>query len=157
MNTGWKGKRDGEFDTYSRSSYSYRSDSTGVISAARWAGYMPAVTVINESVRIEAIIEIQETMGCGTKSGSGNASIAAHNPIPNVRPRMPLTMVNMADSAKNCRRMSRLVAPIALRVPISRVRSVTDTSMIFMTPMPPRHRVTIATQPKKIVTTPKIL
>src|ERR1700681_2910080 len=92
--TGWTRKRDGGCG-----SYSYRSDSTGVISAARWAGYMPAVTVINESVRIEAIIEIQETIGCGTKSGRGNVSIAAHNPIPNVKPKMPLTMVNMADSA----------------------------------------------------------
>ena len=33
--------------------------------------------------------------------------------------------------------MSRLRAPIAMRMPISRVRSVTDTSMIFMMPMPP--------------------
>ena len=29
------------------------------------------------------------------------------------------------------------VAPNALRTPISRVRSVTDTSMMFMMPMPP--------------------
>ncbi len=29
------------------------------------------------------------------------------------------------------------VAPSALRMPISRVRSVTDTSMMFMMPMPP--------------------
>jgi len=28
-------------------------------------------------------------------------------------------------------------APMALRMPISRVRSVTDTSMMFMMPMPP--------------------
>ena len=28
-------------------------------------------------------------------------------------------------------------APSALRMPISRVRSVTETSMMFMTPMPP--------------------
>jgi hypothetical protein len=91
-------------------SYSYRSDSTGVISAARWAGYMPAVTVINESVKIEAIIEIHETMGCGTKSGSGKASIAAQVPIPKESPRMPLTIVSMADSAKTaagCRAWSR--------------------------------------------------
>ena len=33
--------------------------------------------------------------------------------------------------------MSRLRAPIALRMPISRVRSRTDTSMMFMIPMPP--------------------
>src|SRR5258708_9063789 len=136
--------------------YSYRSDSTGVISAARWAGYMPAVTVIKESVRTEAIIEMVETIGCGTKSGSGTALIAAQTPTQKLSQRIPLTIVSMADSAKNCRRMSRLVAPIALRVPISRVRSVTETSMMFITPIPPKHSVTMATQPKKIVTTPKI-
>ena len=34
-------------------------------------------------------------------------------------------------------RMSRPLAPIAMRMPISRVRSVTETSMMFMIPMPP--------------------
>ncbi|MNI29345.1 hypothetical protein D3C73_831600 [compost metagenome] len=33
--------------------------------------------------------------------------------------------------------MSLRRAPTAIRTPISRVRSVTDTSMMFMTPMPP--------------------
>ena len=33
--------------------------------------------------------------------------------------------------------MSERRAPMALRTPISRVRSVTDTSMMFITPMPP--------------------
>ena len=36
--------------------------------------------------------------------------------------------------------MSLRRAPMALRTPISRVRSVTDTSMMFMTPMPPTSR-----------------
>ena len=36
------------------------------------------------------------------------------------------------------------VAPSALRMPISRVRSVTDTSMMFMMPMPPTRRLTAA-------------
>ena len=39
-------------------------------------------------------------------------------------------------SSKNCRAMSSLRAPIDLRRPISRVRSVTETSMMFMMPMP---------------------
>ena len=33
--------------------------------------------------------------------------------------------------------MSRPFAPIAMRMPISRVRSVTETSMMFMIPIPP--------------------
>ena len=37
--------------------------------------------------------------------------------------------------------MVRLRAPSARRTPISRVRSRTDTSMMFMMPMPPTSRV----------------
>ena len=44
----------------------------------------------------------------------------------------------------NCRRMAVLGAPRALRVPISRVRSVTETVMMFMTPMPPTSRLMAA-------------
>ena len=33
--------------------------------------------------------------------------------------------------------MADWLAPIAMRMPISRVRSVTDTSITFITPMPP--------------------
>ena len=39
--------------------------------------------------------------------------------------------------------MSRLRAPMAFRTPISLVRSVTDTSMMFITPMPPISRPTL--------------
>ena len=41
------------------------------------------------------------------------------------------------DSIRNCRITSRGRAPSALRIPISRVRSVTDTSMMFIITMPP--------------------
>ena len=44
-------------------------------------------------------------------------------------------------STRNCMRMARLDAPRLLRVPISRVRSLTDTSMMFMRPMPAPSRV----------------
>ena len=37
--------------------------------------------------------------------------------------------------------MSRRRAPRALRTPISRMRSVTDTSMMFMTTTPPTMRL----------------
>ena len=43
----------------------------------------------------------------------------------------------MAASTRNCHRIARRVAPSALRRPISRVRLVTDTIMIAMTPIPP--------------------
>ena len=40
--------------------------------------------------------------------------------------------------------MSPPLAPIAMRTPISRVRSVTDTSMMFMIPIPPTRSDTPA-------------
>ena len=46
----------------------------------------------------------------------------------------------MTASTRNCRLMSRRLAPIALRSPISRVRSVTVVSIMFMIPMPPTTR-----------------
>ena len=52
--------------------------------------------------------------------------------------------------------MSRLVAPTALRMPTSRVRSVTETNMMFMMPMPPTSRLIPAMAPKKMVSTPVI-
>ena len=48
-------------------------------------------------------------------------------------------------SIRNCARMSRPRAPTAMRRPISRVRSVTLTSMMFMMPMPPITRLIPAT------------
>ena len=41
--------------------------------------------------------------------------------------------------------MSPVRAPIAFRIPISRVRSVTVTSMMFITPIPPTNREIAAT------------
>ena len=72
-------------------------------------------------------------------------------------PMAPLISVRNAPSRKNCRRMLRLVAPRALRKPISRVRSLTATSMMLMIPMAPRVRVTKPTPPRKISITSKIL
>ena len=47
--------------------------------------------------------------------------------------------------------MSARRAPMALRMPISRVRSVTVTSMMFMTPMPPTSSEIAATAPSSTV------
>ncbi len=45
------------------------------------------------------------------------------------------------------------MAPTALRIPISRVRSVTDTSMMFITPIPPTSSEIAATSPSRVVNT----
>ena len=49
--------------------------------------------------------------------------------------------------------MSRLVAPTALRSPISRVRSVTETSMMFIIPTPPTKSEMAAMAARKSVKT----
>ena len=59
--------------------------------------------------------------------------IAPESKIP-VTP--PMRQINTA-SIKNCCRMLDCLAPIAMRTPISLVRSVTDTNIIFITPIPP--------------------
>ncbi len=58
-------------------------------------------------------------------------------PTPRSTPIAPPRTQSMSDSIRNWSRMSRRRAPSALRRPISRVRSVTETSMMFMIPIPP--------------------
>jgi hypothetical protein len=62
----------------------------------------------------------------------------------------PLTLRNTA-SARNCSRTCSRRAPIAIRSPISRVRSVTETSRMFMIPMPPTSSKIDATAASKSV------
>src|SRR5688572_2022520 len=52
-------------------------------------------------------------------------------------PVAPPTRLMTTASIRNCSSTSKPRAPTARRSPISRVRSVTDTSMMFMMPMPP--------------------
>ena len=68
-------------------------------------------------------------------------------------PISPPTSDSVTASTRNCARMSRPRAPTAMRRPISRVRSVTDTSMMFMMPMPPTRSETDAIAASSIVMT----
>ena len=65
------------------------------------------------------------------------------------RPIEPLRIVMKKPSMKNWRSTALVVAPSALRTPISRVRSFTAISMMFITPMPPRASVMKPTVVKK--------
>ena len=65
---------------------------------------------------------------------------------PLITPITPPRLVSTADSVKNCSRIRFFLAPMAFFRPISLVRSVTDTSMIFITPMPPTSREILAIQ-----------
>ena len=71
-------------------------------------------------------------------------------------PSMPITPPNtliMIDSIRNWNRICRPFAPIDIRKPISLVRSVTETYMIFMIPMPPTSKEIPPIQAKSIVNT----
>ena len=58
---------------------------------------------------------------------------------------MPATVVNTTLSDRICERMTRGVAPMARRMPISVVRSRTVIIMILETPIAPASRVPIPT------------
>ena len=72
---------------------------------------------------------------------------------PTSTPHAPPSSETSTASIRNCARMSERRAPIALRMPISRVRSVTDTSMMFITPIPPTSSEIAATSPSSVVKT----
>ena len=82
-----------------------------------------------------------------------NRDSATAAPVPARMPRIPPTRQSTSASTRNCSRMSRRVAPSALRTPISRVRSVTETSMMFMIPIPPTTRLTAAMLASRVVNT----
>ena len=80
--------------------------------------------------------------------------IPADAPTPSPRPTSPPMVDSSTDSTRNWRRMSRWRAPTAMRMPISRVRSVTETSMMFMIPTPPTNREMPAIDAKNAVIVP---
>ena len=72
-------------------------------------------------------------------------------------PTVPPNTDSSAASMRNCSITSRRLAPTALRMPISRVRSVTLTSMMFMMPMPPTSRAMDTIPPATEVMMPVML
>ena len=60
-------------------------------------------------------------------------------------PNAPPATHSMMASSRNCFVMSRRRAPSDLRRPISRMRSVTLVSIMFMMPMPPTSSDMLAT------------
>ena len=76
-----------------------------------------------------------------TDAGSGvSAEMALASTAPSATPTMAPKMDNVVDSTRNCAMMSRRRAPSDLRTPISRVRSATATSMMFMMTIAPTMR-----------------
>src|SRR5438552_5121942 len=119
--------------------HSYLNASTGSSFAARPAGTTPKISPI-------AIETAHATTALHTGTRASNWSAAfSSSPVdsPSRMPSTPPSNVRVAASTRNCHRISRRVAPMALRTPISRVRSVTETIMIAMTPIPPTSRATL--------------
>ena len=73
-----------------------------------------------------------------TAAGTGvNVEIVSAIAAPSIVPTTPPNIDSTTDSVSICAMMSDRRAPSALRRPISRVRSVTTISMMFMMTMPP--------------------
>ena len=66
----------------------------------------------------------------------------------------PAIMLINRASIRNCIRISFLNAQRAFLMPISLVRSVTETSIIFITPMPPTISDIAATPQRNRVSVP---
>ena len=69
---------------------------------------------------------------------------------PKITPKRPPVMLISVASIRNWARMSRPLAPMLILRPISLVRSVTETYMMFMIPMPPTRRDIPATAASRV-------
>ena len=88
------------------------------------------------------IEEMIKTINAHTKSYAGGKEIDYR--VIKAMPIIPPVNVSVAASVRNCINISRRLAPKALRIPISRVRSVTEIIMIAMTPIPPTSKLIAA-------------
>ncbi len=77
--------------------------------------------------------------------------IASERTIPNTMPMKLPVRLSTIDSMRNWLRTADERAPMAIRMPISRVRSVTETSRMFIIPMPPTSSETLSMHASSIV------
>ena len=127
---------------YLCSVYSLLNASIGFKFAAFTEGSSPNTTPItvenNTAITIDGtLIAVGEPVTFPTTFDS---------PIPVITPIIPPILVSTEASVRNCPRIVFLRAPIAFFRPISLVRYVTETNMIFMTPIPPTRREILAIQ-----------
>ena len=121
-----------------RNCYSYLSATTGSRLAAWPAGQMPKNRPTpTDTITPETAAHIGTAVGRVERPAA--TSIETHQPsnMPD-HPADPGEHHGLGQELHDDVASRR--APIALRMPISRVRSVTDTSMMFITPMPPTSK-----------------
>ena len=88
-------------------------------------------------------------------SSCGTARLIASAPrLPMMMPSTPAQQGQHDGLGQKLAQDVRRRAPTALRSPISRVRSVTETSMMFMMPIPPTSSEMPAIAPRNSVSTP---
>ena len=96
---------------------------------------------------------VRETMA----SKPAKTEMSREAPMPRSDADDAAEKLSVMASMRNWSRMSLPCAPTAMRMPISRVRSVTLTSMMFMMPMPPTTSDTLAMEPSMSVMTREML
>src|SRR5438309_10658389 len=131
---------------------SCRRAAIGSSRAARVAGYTPA-TIPTPPPRATPTRIDQGA----TAAGSGvSAATAPASPMPRTTPPEAPAVASGVASTRNCRRMSRRRAPSDLRIPISRVRSATAISMMFMMTIPPTTSE-MATRPGRATNSTRLI
>src|SRR5213078_4746285 len=131
---------------------SCRRAAIGSSRAARLAGYTPAMTPTPAPSTTPTKID----QGA-TAAGTGvSAATALASPMPRTTPPAAPAVASVVASTRNCRRMSRRRAPSDLRIPISRVRSATAISMMFMMTIPPTTSE-IATRPGRATNNTRLI
>ena len=88
----------------------------------------------------------------GTLDGIPNDDTKVLAATPTMTPNSPPVTLISTDSIRNCSEMTGPVAPTAIRRPISLVRSVTLTSMMFMMPIPATNSEKAAATTRMMVT-----
>ena len=147
------------------SEFNARYRGKGLLAALRQSKDAALLTVVLEDLAAMAgltvaLVGVLAADLLGFVAADGIASIiighsprcASSNepPMPRRTPISPPMIESDTASITNWAITSRLRAPNAMRSPISLVRSVTDTSMMFMMPMPPTISDTPATEARRI-------
>lgn len=116
------------------------------------AGYSPEETPTKTQTNTATIIQFQGTI----KVPPRKMAMRLPRVMPRKMPKRPPSwQINIA-SIRNCVAMEFEVAPIDLRTPISRVRSVTETSIILSSPTKAPSRIMVAMPNAPVLRMPPI-
>lgn len=127
--------------------YSDLKASIGLNLDALFAGAIPNITPMhkentNEKIMVPAVIP-DDMPATEPNINAPETPIR----IPIIPPQTLITI----DSIRNCSRIARFLAPNAFLIPISLVLSLTETSIIFIIPIPPTTSEMAAIAPSAVV------